>query len=525
MTIDQFFTAHTAPKGSIVAQSASIKGAGATTGEMATSSGNFFDLFLQNAVAALEAQKAKAAKAETSTTAKVSAPEAEISTLPPADDLSMEDLASLLNNLEPGANDNALGITAEELGLSEEELLSVKEVLKNAFLISDEKSMRPALNNLQRVLQELEKIAQGNDAEALIVTNMTPEQITDLKIKVESLLAGEHGTEALEENAENFAGLVIGLIKILPPQAKNDFVATGKAIILAGDDGSAGLIGIKDLRARLNALEMGSVNKGSATDAGSQDMIDTGGGDDDFEAFLKQFAQDTKSAKDGAKTTLADAMAGDKSAAGAASKAEIAAGVVKGLTPPMTGGLFSTAEFTQGSMQEMGMVFGQTQISSVSPMTSLVTQSHAVTLPHPATQAVAASIQKNAATGETKNITLRLDPPELGRVEIKMSFGKDSAVKAVMTIEKPETFLMLQRDAHILERALQDAGLEADGNSLSFEMAQDGQDFSQDGGHDGSRNQSGAQGSEDNGMNEIIQSTMTWHIDPASGHMRYNILA
>jgi len=43
-------------------------------------------------------------------------------------------------------------------------------------------------------------------------------------------------------------------------------------------------------------------------------------------------------------------------------------------------------------------------------------------------------------------------------------------VKAIVSIERPETFELLQRDARGLEKALQDAGLKTDSNSLSFNL-------------------------------------------------------
>lgn len=66
---------------------------------------------------------------------------------------------------------------------------------------------------------------------------------------------------------------------------------------------------------------------------------------------------------------------------------------------------------------------------------------------HPATQMVAANIMKNAKDG-VETMTLRLDPPELGNVNVRLQFGKDKAVKAHIVVEKPETYMMLQRDAH-----------------------------------------------------------------------------
>jgi len=110
-------------------------------------------------------------------------------------------------------------------------------------------------------------------------------------------------------------------------------------------------------------------------------------------------------------------------------------------------------------------------------------------------------------------------------VEVKMNFGKDKSMKAVLTIEKGETFALLQRDAQALERAMQQLGLDADGG-LSFEMAQDGHDFNQDGRHDGSRNKAAnGQGANDNDDIEIIESTMNWQVDPDTGHIRYSIWA
>ena len=41
---------------------------------------------------------------------------------------------------------------------------------------------------------------------------------------------------------------------------------------------------------------------------------------------------------------------------------------------------------------------------------------------------------------------------------------------AVITADRADTLDLLQRDARILQNALQDAGLQADGNSLSFEL-------------------------------------------------------
>lgn len=146
---------------------------------------------------------------------------------------------------------------------------------------------------------------------------------------------------------------------------------------------------------------------------------------------------------------------------------------------------------------------------------------------HPATQMVAATLTKAGKSGEDSTISLRLDPPELGNVSVRLQFGKDKTVKAHVTVEKPETYMMLQREGHSLERALQNAGLDTQGQSISFELAQDNGTGRRDGESSDNRNFGGGgkAGQDAGGADEIIQSSMTWQVDSATGHMRYNIMA
>jgi flagellar hook-length control protein FliK len=61
-----------------------------------------------------------------------------------------------------------------------------------------------------------------------------------------------------------------------------------------------------------------------------------------------------------------------------------------------------------------------------------------------------------------------MQPASLGSIDIKMEVAHDGTVKAVLDIEKHETFEWLQKDFRHLERILQDTGLKTDSNSLSF---------------------------------------------------------
>ena len=87
----------------------------------------------------------------------------------------------------------------------------------------------------------------------------------------------------------------------------------------------------------------------------------------------------------------------------------------------------------------------------------------------PATNQVFVQLTKAVQSGQNK-ITVQLRPEELGRVEVKLDIAGDGRVKAMVMADKPETLDLLQKDSRILERALQDAGLKTDSNSLSFNL-------------------------------------------------------
>lgn len=71
-----------------------------------------------------------------------------------------------------------------------------------------------------------------------------------------------------------------------------------------------------------------------------------------------------------------------------------------------------------------------------------------------------------------RRLEVRLNPAELGRVEVKLDVAQDGRVIAVVSAERQETLDLLQRDARSLERGLQDAGIRADSGSLNFTLRQ-----------------------------------------------------
>ncbi len=89
--------------------------------------------------------------------------------------------------------------------------------------------------------------------------------------------------------------------------------------------------------------------------------------------------------------------------------------------------------------------------------------------PVPDIDSLAVAMAANAARG-VKHFDIRLDPPELGRVDVHMSVSRDGKAEALVTADRPETLELLQRDSKTLERALKDAGLDLSNNSLNFSL-------------------------------------------------------
>ncbi|MCK5375249.1 MAG: flagellar hook-length control protein FliK [Alphaproteobacteria bacterium] len=169
----------------------------------------------------------------------------------------------------------------------------------------------------------------------------------------------------------------------------------------------------------------------------------------------------------------------------------------------------------------------QTQnVSSANTLSSTSAQASTAGQTHPASQMVSITMQKAIQNGESTTIKLQLNPPELGRVEVKMSIDKDNTAKIVLTAERAETHQMLQRDSQFLERAMSDAGLDAEGN-LSFELASDEQAFEQKDSSGTSSDSTSSEDADTDDEDSIIDqaSTMDWYVDPNTGRMHYSVLA
>ena len=125
-----------------------------------------------------------------------------------------------------------------------------------------------------------------------------------------------------------------------------------------------------------------------------------------------------------------------------------------------------------------------------------------------AASSAAVEIAKFARQGETR-FEIRLDPPELGRVDVKLRVGDDGIVRAHLFVERSETLDMFMRDPRALERSLEQQGIKTAEGGLEFSLSSDNgsQTASQDG--DGEPSFFGGEGADDTDVADRPVATYT----------------
>jgi hypothetical protein len=136
----------------------------------------------------------------------------------------------------------------------------------------------------------------------------------------------------------------------------------------------------------------------------------------------------------------------------AATHAQSAALPAVELTPQMTAALPETVALSTPS----------------SLITDAASPSHAAS---PAAQLAPALVQMGHAPDGAQRLTVRLDPPELGLVQVRIDRPAEAAARVEITVEKPETLTLLLRDQPQLQHALDLAGVPAEGRSVTFHVA------------------------------------------------------
>jgi hypothetical protein len=85
---------------------------------------------------------------------------------------------------------------------------------------------------------------------------------------------------------------------------------------------------------------------------------------------------------------------------------------------------------------------------------------------------IAIEARKMDASG-MREFTIRLDPAELGRIDVKLEVKADGYVTATVQADQSSTFDLLRQDARGFEQALADSGLKTNSDSLNFSLRRD----------------------------------------------------
>ena len=101
---------------------------------------------------------------------------------------------------------------------------------------------------------------------------------------------------------------------------------------------------------------------------------------------------------------------------------------------------------------------------------------------------LAVAVAANAHGGNNR-FEIRLDPPELGRIDVRLHFDANGHVTSHLIVDRADTLDLLRRDAADLERSLQQAGLKTADHALQFSL----RDQSPGTDHDGSERAPAAQ--------------------------------
>ncbi len=344
----------------------------------------------------------------------------------------------------------------------------------------------------------------NNGIPELIVSDLTPEQLEAL-----NNLSDE---DLKKISAFDLVALGIGLPATSAQSSKAFKDLLTKTIAPAKTSDGIDSIDAKKA-AQLNSLEIGA-----GLDSSTE-------GDENFDNVLRQLSsENTEGDADidlsalRASSKDSPANFGDYLKAINAGRVQAGATLINGSVPdslvsfdPSAAANSFDSSFTLGGLQNGGQA---AQIQALA-------KANIAQGANPVTGVIAATLTK-AANGTTKDLTVQLNPPELGRVNVKIEVNKDKSLKAVLTIEKPETYLLLQKDQATLQQTLQSIGLSS-GGELSFQL-----------GHDGAfdrhpdQNQKGNNFNSDRNSNDQIleiDTGLRWFVDPQTGITRYNLLA
>jgi flagellar hook-length control protein FliK len=107
--------------------------------------------------------------------------------------------------------------------------------------------------------------------------------------------------------------------------------------------------------------------------------------------------------------------------------------------------------------------------AATAPTVAIAAPATAATADAVPVSGLAVAIASRARAGSNQ-FDIRLDPPELGRIDVRLDVNRDGQVTSHVTADRQDTLDLLQQQQPQLERALEQAGLKTADNGLQFSL-------------------------------------------------------
>jgi flagellar hook-length control protein FliK len=163
------------------------------------------------------------------------------------------------------------------------------------------------------------------------------------------------------------------------------------------------------------------------------------------------------------------------------------------------------AKTTADGVPNFGFSLGATASSSAPTANAATTSPAAVPI-----AGLAVAIAARAQAGSNQ-FEIRLDPPELGRIDVHLDVDRDGQVTSHVTADRADTLALLQSQQPQLERALEQAGLKTADNGLQFTLRD--QSFA-------GQNNGGGNGPQPRVAQLVIPDTSPASVDPTQIYAR-----
>jgi flagellar hook-length control protein FliK len=134
-----------------------------------------------------------------------------------------------------------------------------------------------------------------------------------------------------------------------------------------------------------------------------------------------------------------------------------------------TGAAQAMADSSDAGLQAAGTIQPQLNTPAVTAAPAAALIVTAATNGAVPLNGLALEIAVSAQSGKSR-FEIRLDPADLGRIDVRIDVDSNGQVTSHLTVEKPETLSMLRQDAPQLQRALDDAGLKTGNGGLQFSL-------------------------------------------------------